>query len=76
MKNLSKMAQEILDALVENTYGLTLKEISEKIDEKGCGHDCEKWIETFLEAGIIEKCGNKDRADLYRLTEKGRTALG
>lgn len=72
----NKMAREILDAFSEaGDVGLTLKEVSEKVDEKGCGHDCENWIRTFVEAGILEIYGKRGRANLYRLTEKGRKAL-
>ena len=75
--NFSQQAKEILDALLEaGDTGLTLKEISEKVDEEACGHDCESWIKTFLEAGILEICGQKEKANLFRLTKKGRAALG
>ena len=71
------MAEEILDAFnITGDAGLTLKEVSEKVDEKGCGHDCENWIRTFVEAGILEIFSKKGRANLYRLTAKGKKALG
>lgn len=75
MKNPDKMAREILEAFLESPEGLTLKELSEKVEEKGCGHDCENWIKTFVEAGIIEPIGKKGLAILYKLTKKGREAL-
>ena len=70
------MASEILDIFLEaGDFGLTLKEVSEKVDEKGCGHDCENWINTFLEADILEIYAKRGHANLYRLTEKGKRAL-
>ena len=75
-KKFSQQAKEILDALFEaGDTGLTLKEISEKVEEEACGHDCESWIKTFLEAGIIEISGKKGNANLFKLTKKGRKAL-
>ncbi len=69
------MAKEILDIFEGAPNGLTLKEVSEKVDEKGCGHDCENWIKTFQEASIIEIFSKKGNANLYRLTPIGRAAL-
>jgi chromosome segregation and condensation protein ScpB len=75
-KKFSRQAKEILDALFESgDNGLTLKEISKRVEEEACGHDCESWIKTFLEAGIIEICGKVGNANLFRLTKKGREAL-
>jgi len=66
-------AKEILRALAEaGDVGLTKKEISDQIKDKGCGRDCENWLTTFLEAGVIEKCGKKGGLVLYRLTKEGR----
>ena len=69
------MAKEILDVFEDASNGLTLKEVSERVEEKGCGHDCENWIKTFLEAGIIEIFSKRGNANLYRLTSIGRAAL-
>lgn len=75
-KKFNQMAREILDLFRKaGNVGLTLKEVSERIHEKGCGHDCENWIRTFDEAGILEIFGRRGRANLYRLTDKGREAL-
>ncbi len=74
--NYNQMAREILDAFKEvGDIGLTLKEVSAKVDEEGCGHDCENWIRTFLEAGILEIYSKRGNANLYRLTLKGKKAL-
>lgn len=47
--------------------GVTRAEISRAVSDKGC--DCENWINTLLEAGIIERCGKRNGAYLYRLVE-------
>ncbi len=45
--------------------GITKAQISRTVSDKGC--DCENWVKTLLEAGIIEKCGELNGADLYRI---------
>lgn len=47
--------------------GITRAGISRAVKDKGC--DCENWINTLLDAGIIEKCGKRNGADLYRYVE-------
>jgi len=62
-------AEEIIRILKEaGDRGITRGEISRAVSDKGC--DCENWINTLLEAGIIEKCGKRNGADLYRLAAK------
>jgi hypothetical protein len=62
-------AKTILDALEEaGEKGLTRKEISRVVRGMVC--NCENWIKTFLEAGIIEKCGKSNNADRYRLVKR------
>lgn len=61
-------AKQILEVIKDvGDNGITRQEISEAVKDKGC--DCENWINTFLEAGIIEKCGKRGRADLFRFVE-------
>ena len=60
-------AMEILKIIeLAGKRGITRKEISEAVKDKG--FDCENWINTFLEANVIEKCGKRGNAYLYRLT--------
>ncbi|MDH5415253.1 MAG: hypothetical protein OEW87_14040 [Flavobacteriaceae bacterium] len=47
--------------------GITKGEVSRALSEKGC--DCENWINTLLEAGVIQKCGKRNGADLFRFLE-------
>jgi len=47
--------------------GITKAEISRAVKDKGC--DCENWVNTLLDAGVIEKCGKRNGADLYRYVE-------
>lgn len=71
------MAKKVLDAFKKaGVAGLTLKEVSKKIDEEGCGHDCENWIETFVEAGILILVEKEGKLNRYFITEKGLEALG
>ena len=48
--------------------GITKKAISKAVKDEGC--DVENWIITFLEAGVIEKVGKYQGADLYRLVKE------
>jgi len=61
----AKQILKIIEAAGEK--GITRREIARTLKGKGC--DCENWINTFLEAGIIEKCGKRGKADLYRLVK-------
>jgi len=62
-------ARAILQALEEaGEKGLTRKEISKIVRGRVC--DCENWVRTFLEAGIIAKCGKSNNADRYRLVKQ------
>jgi chromosome segregation and condensation protein ScpB len=64
----STQAREILRIIeAAGDRGVTRKEISNAVRDKGC--DCENWINTLLEAGVIEKCGKRDKADLYRIAK-------
>jgi predicted transcriptional regulator len=70
-------AKTILNAFQSaGERGLTLQEITRLIKKKKLGHDCINWINTFLEAGILEIFGQIGGKDRYRLTEKGKKALG
>ena len=61
-------AKQILD-FIENAGegGVTRREISHAVRYKGC--DCENWVNTFLESGILEKCGKRGRAYLLRINK-------
>ena len=62
----STQAREILRVIeAAGDSGITKQEISKAVRDKGC--DCENWINTLLEAGVIEKRGNRGKADLYRI---------
>jgi len=62
----STQAREILRVIeAAGDSGITKQEISKAVRDKGC--DCENWINTLLEAGVIEKCGNRGKADFYRI---------
>jgi chromosome segregation and condensation protein ScpB len=64
----SSQAREILGIIEAAGHnGVTKQEISKAVRDKGC--DCENWINTLLEAGVIEKCGKRGKADLYRLAK-------
>lgn len=59
------IAKEIIRIIkAAGRKGITRGQISRTLSSRGC--DCENWITTFLEAGIIEKCGKKNGADLFR----------
>lgn len=59
----TKILNIIKDA---GSKGITKGQISRKLQGEGCKGDCENWIETYLEAGEIEECGELDGATLYR----------
>jgi len=62
----SPQAQEILRIIeTAGKRGITRKEIAKAIRGRAC--DCENWIKTLLEAGIIEVCGKHGKADLLRI---------
>lgn len=63
-------AKEILSIIGSSgEKGVTKSQISRKITTAGC--DCENWINTFLEAGVIEECGKTSTgAVLYRIAKK------
>jgi chromosome segregation and condensation protein ScpB len=62
----SPQAQEILKIIKDaGKKGITRKKIASAMRGKGC--DCENWINTLLEAGIIEVCGKEGAADLLRV---------
>lgn len=64
----STQAKEIIRIVkAAGRKGTTRAEISRAVSDKGC--DCENWINTLLEAGIIKRCGKRDGAYLYRLSE-------
>ena len=64
----STQAEEIIKTIkAAGKNGITKKGISRAVRDKGC--DCENWINTLLEAGVIEKCGKRNGADLYRIAE-------
>jgi hypothetical protein len=76
MPKYNKMAFELLYAFRDaGKAGLTLKGVSERVEEEGCGHDCEKWIETFVEAGILIMVEKPGKLNHYFITEKGLKAL-
>jgi len=61
-------AKEILKIIGEaGKKGISRGNISKKLKNKGC--DCENWINTFHEAGIIEICGYEGKTPLYRLKD-------
>jgi len=61
-------AKEIIKIIrAAGKRGITKKAISRAIKNKGC--DCENWITTLLEAGIIKKAGQYEGADLYRMKD-------
>ena len=64
----SSQAKEIIQIVkAAGRSGITKKEISRAVSDRGC--DIENWIRTLLEAGVIEKCGKRDGADLYRFAK-------
>lgn len=65
-----KPAEEIIRIIkAAGRKGVTRGEINRAMAGTGCP-DCENWVNTLLEAGVIERCGKRDGADLYRLTGK------
>jgi chromosome segregation and condensation protein ScpB len=66
MAPIGSKAKEIL-RIIERAgkKGITRKQITRAMRGKAC--DCENWIRTLLEAGIIEVCGKEDHADLLRV---------
>jgi hypothetical protein len=68
-----KSQGDLIIAIMEEAgeAGLTKGEINNRLRGRGCvGCDCENWMRTFLNAGVIEKCGKKNGATLYKLKSK------
>ena len=58
-------AKEIIGIIkAAGERGITKRDISRAVKDRGC--DIENWIITLLEAGVIEKSGKQNGADLYR----------
>jgi len=68
MAAIGSKAREIL-RIVEaaGKKGITRKKIVKAMRGRAC--DCENWIRTLLEAGIIEVCGKEGNADLLRVAK-------
>ena len=64
------IAKKMLKIIEEaGKRGITRREIEKAIKKRGC--DCENWINTFLEADIIEVCGKtRSGAQLLRMVKK------
>jgi len=64
----SSQAKEIIRIIkAAGAKGITKKGIRKAVSDRGC--DIENWIATLTEAGVIEKCGKQNGADLYRFAK-------